>query len=92
MCRGPDSRGLGPTGQVGVASTVAISHFHTLIADGHQPGAALTGGLQWAIWVCGLTGLAAIPVRFALIRRRDLARAVANSSPENVPDLAASTL
>ena len=31
--------------------------------------AALTGGFHWALWVCGLTGLAAIPVAFALIRR-----------------------
>ncbi len=31
--------------------------------------AALTGGFHWALWVCGLTALAAIPVAFALIRR-----------------------
>ena len=31
--------------------------------------AALTGGFQWALWVCGLTGLAAIPAAFVLIRR-----------------------
>ncbi len=32
------------------------------------PSAALTGGFQLALWVCGLTGLAAIPVAFMLIR------------------------
>ena len=34
-------------------------------------GAALTGGFQWAIWMCGLAGLAAIPVAFLLIRGRN---------------------
>ena len=36
--------------------------------------AALNGGLQWAMWVCGAIGLATIPVGFALIRRERLQR------------------
>jgi hypothetical protein len=44
----------------------------------------LTGGFQWALWVCGLTGLAAVPVTFALIRRRELAGAVAKSMTRDV--------
>jgi hypothetical protein len=30
---------------------------------------ALTGGFHWALWVSGLTGLAAVPLTFLLIRR-----------------------
>jgi hypothetical protein len=42
--------------------------------------AALTGGFQWAFWVSGLTALAAVPVTFLLIRRTELARAVATAT------------
>jgi hypothetical protein len=38
-------------------------------AAGLATAAALTGGFQRALWVCGLTALAAIPVAFVLIRR-----------------------
>jgi hypothetical protein len=54
---------------VAVASSIAASHSRTLIRHGLAATAALTGGFQWALWVCGLTGLAAIPAAFALIRR-----------------------
>ena len=67
---------LGGAIGVAVASTVATSHFHTMVAGGHPAAAALTGGFQWALWVCGITGLAAVPVAFALIRRREMARSV----------------
>ena len=69
---------------VAVVSSVAASHFHTLIHRGYSPAAALTGGFGLAMWVCGLTGLAAIPVVFGLIRRRRQAPAAADrpGSPE----------
>jgi hypothetical protein len=63
------SQNLGGAIGVAVASSIAASRFHTLAGHGYAAAAALTGGLQWAIWVCGLTGLAAIPVAFLLIRR-----------------------
>jgi len=37
------------------------------------------------MWVCGLTGLVAVPVTFVLIRRRELARAVEKSMQREVP-------
>ena len=40
-----------------------------LVYHGDATAAALTGGFQWALWVCGLTGLAAIPAALVLIRR-----------------------
>jgi EmrB/QacA subfamily drug resistance transporter len=63
------SQNLGCVIGVAVASSIAASHSHTLIHRGYTPAAALTGGLQLAVWVCALTGLAAIPAAFVLIRR-----------------------
>jgi EmrB/QacA subfamily drug resistance transporter len=54
---------------VAVASSIAASYTHTLAQHGYGAAAALTGGFQRALWVCGLSGLAAVPVAFALIRR-----------------------
>ena len=55
---------------VAVASSIAASYAHTLAHQGYGSAAALTGGFTRALVVCGLSGLAAIPVAFALIRRR----------------------
>jgi Na+/melibiose symporter-like transporter len=54
---------------VAVASSIAASYSRTLAQHGDPTAAALTGGFHWALVVCGLTGLAAIPVACALIRR-----------------------
>ena len=59
-----------------------------LLSQGHAAAAALTGGFQWAFWVSGLTALAAIPVTFLLIRRTEIARAVAASQQREAPLLA----
>jgi hypothetical protein len=79
------SQQIGGAIGVAVASTVAASHARTLAGQGHATAAALTGGFQWAFWVSGLTALAAVPVTFLLIRRRELARAVAASLPREAP-------
>jgi EmrB/QacA subfamily drug resistance transporter len=81
------SQQLGGAIGVAVASTVAATHARALLGGGHPAAAALTGGFQWAFWVSGLTGLAAVPVTFLLIRRREIARAVAASqmSPAGQP-------
>jgi EmrB/QacA subfamily drug resistance transporter len=63
------SQNLGGAIGVAVASSIAASHSRTLVQQGYSAAAALTGGFHWALLVCGLTGLAAIPVAFALIRR-----------------------
>jgi hypothetical protein len=65
------SQQLGGAIGVAVASSIAATHFRTLMAHGHTTAAAaLTGGFQWALWVCGLTGLAAVPVALAMRRSR----------------------
>jgi EmrB/QacA subfamily drug resistance transporter len=60
---------------VAIASTVAATHFKTLVDSGSAAPAALTGGFQWAFWVCGAIALTAVPITFLLVRSRDLASA-----------------
>jgi EmrB/QacA subfamily drug resistance transporter len=74
------SQQLGGAIGVAVASTIAASRATTLLHQGAAPAAALTGGFQWAFWACGLIGLAAVPVTFLLVRRNELARAVASTT------------
>jgi EmrB/QacA subfamily drug resistance transporter len=79
------SQQIGGAIGVAVVSTVAATHSRLLLGQGHAAAAALTGGFQWAFWVSGLTALAAVPVAFLLIRRTELARAVAASLPRQAP-------
>jgi hypothetical protein len=57
------------------------SHFHTLTRGGVGAAVALTGALHWAFWVCGLIGLAAIPITLLLVRGEELAGAVPRTHP-----------
>jgi EmrB/QacA subfamily drug resistance transporter len=79
------SQQLGGAIGVAVASTVFATRFHSLVGQGQATSTALTGGFQLALWVCGLTGLVAVPVTFVLIRRREIAGAIAGSSQPDVP-------
>jgi sugar phosphate permease len=63
------SQQLGGAIGVAIASTVAATHFKTLAGDGETVSAALTGGFQWAFWVCGAVGLLALPA-VTLLRRK----------------------
>jgi EmrB/QacA subfamily drug resistance transporter len=78
------SQNLGGAIGVALASSIAASHFHTLIHRGYAPAAALTGGFHWALWVCGLTGLAAVPVAFVLIRRPRKADVTTTAQPQDL--------
>jgi hypothetical protein len=78
------SQQLGGAIGVAVASSIVATHFRTLVAHGHATAAALTGGFQWALWVCGLTALAAIPLTFLLIRKAEMTRAVTSQMREPV--------
>jgi EmrB/QacA subfamily drug resistance transporter len=79
------SQQIGGAIGVAVASTVAATRFATLSRAGASAPAALTGGFQWALWVCGLIGVAAVPVTFLLVRRAELARAAAAASGTHSP-------
>ena len=84
------SQQLGGAVGVAVASSVATSHFHTLVHHGYGTAAALTSGFTSALWVCGLTALVAIPVAFVLIRRAKTGKAVESTPQRSVtgsPDL-----
>jgi EmrB/QacA subfamily drug resistance transporter len=64
------SQQLGGAIGVAIASTVAATHLKTLAAGGDATNVALTGGFQWAFWVCGAIGLLALPTTAVLLRRR----------------------
>jgi MFS family permease len=66
------SQQLGGAIGIAVASTVAAAHSQAILRQGHSVAVALTGGFHWALWVSGLTALAAVPVAFLLIRRARL--------------------
>jgi sugar phosphate permease len=85
------SQQLGGAIGVAVASTVAATHTRLLLSQGHTAAVALTGGFHWAFMITGLTALAAVPVTFLLIRRTELARAIAASQQRepSVPATAA---
>jgi len=67
---------LGGALGVAVASTVTAAHLKTLARLGATPRDALSGGLQWALWVCGATALAAVLATLLLVRSDELAQAV----------------
>jgi EmrB/QacA subfamily drug resistance transporter len=76
---------LGGAIGVAVASTIAATHASTLLHQGAIPAEALTSGFQWAFWVCGAIGLAGVPVTYLLVRRDELATAVASTSGKPQP-------
>ena len=68
------SQQLGGAIGVAIASTVAATHFNTLTGDGKTANVALTGGFQWAFWVCAAIGLLALPTVVLLRRTRTATR------------------
>ncbi len=63
------SQNLGSVIGVAVASSIVASRMHALTHHGDSAAVALNGGLHLAVWVCGLTGLFAVPVALGLMRR-----------------------
>ena len=71
-------------GAIGGGGRLDRRRDRLLLSPGH-PAAALTSGFHWAFWVNGLTSLAAVPVTFLLIRRKELALAVVTSAQTERP-------
>ena len=71
------SQQLGGAIGIAVASTVAAVRSRALLSQGRVVADALAGGFHAALWVCGLAGLAAVPVALLLVRRTDQASSVA---------------
>src|SRR5947208_372148 len=83
------SQELGGAIGIAIASSVAATHYKTLLHDGGSGHAALTGGFQAAFWVLGAIALLAVPAVFALIRRDEPTNAVApNTIGEPQPAIA----
>ena len=61
---------------------MAAAHSHVLLGRGHGIAVALTGGFHWALWVCGLVGLTAVPVALLLVRRTEITQAAAAMPPK----------
>jgi sugar phosphate permease len=74
------SQQLGGAIGVAIASTVAATHFKSLIGDGKTANVALAGGFQWAFWVCGAIALLALP-SLALLRREATATGIEGATP-----------
>ena len=71
------SQELGGALGIAIASSVAASHYKTLLLGGDSVHTALTGGFHAALWVSGGIALLAIPVTFLLVRKDEMATAVA---------------
>jgi MFS family permease len=56
-----------------VASTVFLTHFKTLLADGRSRPDALTHGYGYGFWALAFFGVAAIVAAVVLIRREEMA-------------------
>jgi hypothetical protein len=69
----------GPPGplRTGPTCSIAASHSNTLLRGGDTVHAALTGGFHSALWVSGAIALLAVSVTFLLIRKDEMATAVA---------------
>jgi EmrB/QacA subfamily drug resistance transporter len=59
---------LGGAIGVAVTSTVATSHAAALAGQGRALNVALTGGFQWAFWVCTAMAGLAVPLSFVVPR------------------------
>jgi MFS family permease len=73
---------------IAIASSIAASHTKALLHAGHTMPSAATGGYQHALWALGAIALIALPAIVALVRRDEVADAVAKSmvrEPQSVP-------
>jgi EmrB/QacA subfamily drug resistance transporter len=81
------SQQLGGALGVAIASTVAATHLKTLFGSGDALHAALTGGFQWAFWVCGAIALLALPTTALLLGRSPAGETDGAIAEETAPAL-----
>lgn len=70
---------LGGAVGVAIASTIISTQIKSLQSSGHDPVSALNGGLGWGMAVCAGIGLSGVLVTFGLVRKHEIADAVANA-------------
>jgi hypothetical protein len=71
------SQELGGALGIAIASSIAASRYITLLRGGDTVRAALTGGFHSALWVSGVIALLGVPASLLLIRKDEMAKAVA---------------
>jgi EmrB/QacA subfamily drug resistance transporter len=74
------SQELGGAIGIAIASSVAATHYKTLLHAGGSVHEALTGGFEQAFWDLGAIALLAVPAVFALIRREERSTPVAQTA------------
>jgi len=67
------SQQIGGALGVAIASTVAFTHMHTLLAQGRSAPEALTSGFSLAFWVLAGLGAAGVMLTLALVRSSEVA-------------------
>ena len=69
-------------GAIGTAvlSTVAFTHFETLLKERNPPDVALTDGFRWSFWVCFSIWVAALVAAAVLIRREEVSAEAAEAA------------
>jgi EmrB/QacA subfamily drug resistance transporter len=69
-------------GAIGTAvlSTVAFTHFETLMGEGKAPEVALTDGFRWSFWVVFAIWAAALVSAAILIRREEVSAEAAEAA------------
>jgi EmrB/QacA subfamily drug resistance transporter len=75
------SQQIGGAIGVAVASTIATSHFTTLVSSGTAQPSALTQGFQWAFWFLAALSALGIAATLVFVREHELA-AVPLAEPE----------
>lgn len=66
-------------------SSVAFAGLSQALVTRGSARLVMAAGFHWAFWACGLIGLAAVPITFLLVRRDELAKAVASTSQKPQP-------
>ena len=66
------SQQIGGALGVAIAATIANTHTKTLLAEGSDQAAALTGGFNWAFWVGSAFAIVGLTVTLLILRRSDV--------------------
>jgi EmrB/QacA subfamily drug resistance transporter len=75
------SQQIGGAIGVAVASTIATSHFTTLVQEGTAQPDALTSGFAWAFWFLVALGIVSVVATFVFVNDREIATSAA-TEPE----------
>ena len=66
------SQQIGGALGVAIAATIANTHTKTLLEEGSDQAAALTGGFNWAFWVGSAFAIVGLTVTLLILRRSDV--------------------